>query len=114
MAKNLSVTEAKVLGDKLVETAKAAEVPATQLALDKKKNTQAYLDKQPKVSLFLELRDGEPDEEYVNINGCIYHVKRGVDQEVPKDVAMAIRDKQAAEGKLIARSIASMANMEKM
>jgi len=114
VAKKLSVTEAENLGKALVDTAKAAEVPATQLSLDKKKNTQAYLDKQPTVDLYLELREGEPTEEHVSINGCEYTVKRGVDQRVPRDVALLIRDKQAAEGKLIARSLASMANMEKM
>jgi hypothetical protein len=93
--------------------AKAAKINVNQIAKSQRELTKAYLDKQPKITLLLELRKDEPTEEYVSINDVQYYIPRGKEVEVPLDVAKIIKEKMRAEGKLGQVSREMMANMPK-
>jgi hypothetical protein len=67
---------------------------------DAKSATKEYLDAAPKVTIMLELRDGEYPVERVCINDNVYWVERGKKVEVPEPVADVLYAKMRAEGKL--------------
>lgn len=71
------------------EPTAASEVPAQEQVGDRKRRTnaiatmRAHFAKQPKVMVFI---PNEQDE-IVRVNGYAYHLKRGTNVEVPKEVA---------------------------
>lgn len=70
--------------------------------------------KKKTVTVYLPFIDGEEDEVTVGVNGIMYKVKRGEEVEVPKAVAVVIRNSnlQAKVAKEYSDSIKSVAIAE--
>jgi hypothetical protein len=79
-----------------------------QLIETGKISTMKHLNAQPKVPMMLERKVGEPLIETVNINGCVFEIKRGETTEVPYDVAMVLYNKFSIENKVAQMSAESV------
>jgi DNA repair exonuclease SbcCD ATPase subunit len=73
--------------------------------------TRAALEKQKKISLTLELREGDMKEERVILNDVLYVIPRGVTVEVPEEINKILMEKMQADAKVLARIAAMQSKM---
>lgn len=76
-------------------TVSVAQMGDRQAQKNQRQLTKEYLDKQPKVSVFIP----DTQDEYVAINGYAYLLKRGEQVDVPKPIAELLHNKWRALNK---------------